>query len=75
MVLASSCQEEHLNRIILINQADGFSIRSAHMVRITLGIHSTVTAVGLTAAVVQDLSAKVVGANIVAGFLWRDLAR
>ena len=75
MVLASSYQEERLNRIILVNLPDGFSIRSAPMVRITLGMHSTVTAAGLTAAALPDLSARVVGAHTVAGFLWRDLAR
>ena len=64
-----------LNRIILVNLPDGFLILSAPMVRITLVMHSTVMAAGLTAAVLPDLSAKVVGAHTVAGFLWRDLAR
>ena len=44
------------------------------MVRITLGMHSTVMAAGLTPAVLPDLSAKVVGAHTVAGFFWRELA-
>ena len=75
MVLASSCQEERLNRIILVNLPDGFSKRCAPMVRITLGMHSTVMAAGLTPAVLPDLSAKLVGAHTVAGFFWRELAR
>ena len=38
------------------------------MARITLNIHSSLEAVGLTAAVLQALASEAISANVVAGF-------
>jgi uncharacterized protein len=54
----------------LIREAEGVTIirPGAGWARITLGVHSSLDAVGLTACVAEALAARGIGANVVAAF-------
>ena len=54
----------------LINEAEGVTLirPGTGWARITLGVHSSLAAIGLTARVAKALAARGISANIVAGF-------
>ena len=54
--------------IVPWQRAEEFDVCSEPMARITLNIHSSLEAVGLTAAVSQALASEAISANVVAGF-------
>lgn len=67
-VLATFREAEGTTLIVPWEKADEFETSSEPMARITLNIHSSLEAVGLTAAVSQALASEAISANIVAGF-------
>ena len=67
-VLATFREAEGTTLIVPWEKADEFETSSESMARITLNIHSSLEAVGLTAAVSQALASEAISANIVAGF-------
>ena len=66
--LATFRETEGTTLIIPWERAAEFDVRSESMARITLNIHSSLEAVGLTAAVSQALASEAISANVVAGF-------
>ena len=61
-------ETEGATLIVPWERADEFDVCSEPMARITLNIHSSLEAVGLTAAVSQALASEAISANVVAGF-------
>ena len=66
--LATFRETEGTTLIVPWERAEEFDICSEPMARITLNIHSSLEAVGLTAAVSQALASEAISANVVAGF-------
>ena len=66
--LATFHETEGTTLIVPWEKAKEFERSSEPMARITLNIHSSLEAVGLTAAVSQALASEAISANIVAGF-------
>ncbi|MAP03440.1 MAG: hypothetical protein CME48_00455 [Halieaceae bacterium] len=66
--LATFRETEGTTLIIPWERAGEFDVCSEPMARITLNIHSSLEAVGLTAAVSQALASEAISANVVAGF-------
>ena len=66
--LATFRETEGTTLIVPWERADEFDVCSEPMARITLNIHSSLEAVGLTAAVSQALASEAISANVVAGF-------
>ncbi len=66
--LATFRETEGTTLIVPWERADEFDVCSEPMARITLNIHSSLEAVGLTAAVSQALASEAISANMVAGF-------
>ena len=66
--LATFRESEGTTLIIPWAQAEAFDRRSEPMARVTLNVHSSLEAVGLTAVVSQALASEAISANIVAGF-------
>ena len=69
--LATFRETEGTTLIVPWERAEEFDVSSEPMARITLNIHSSLEAVGLTAAVSQALASEAISANVVAGF-YRD---
>ena len=67
-VLATFQETEGMTLIVPWQRAEEFDVCSEPMARITLNIHSSLEAVGLTAAVSQALASEAISANVVAGF-------
>ena len=67
-VLATFRETEGMTLIVPWERAEEFDVCSEPMARITLNIHSSLEAVGLTAAVSQALASEAISANVVAGF-------
>ena len=67
-VLATFQETEGMTLIVPWQRAEEFDVCSEPMARITLNIHSSLEAVGLTAAVSQALASEAISANMVAGF-------
>ena len=61
-------EAEGTTLIVPWENAGEFEASSEPMARVTLNIHSSLEAVGLTAAVSQALASEAISANIVAGF-------
>jgi hypothetical protein len=66
--LATFRETEGTTLIVPWERAEEFDVYSDPMSRITLNIHSSLEAVGLTAAVSQALASEAISANVVAGF-------
>ena len=66
--LATFREAEGTTLIVPWERAEEFDVCSEPMARITLNIHSSLQAVGLTAAVSQALASEAISANVVAGF-------
>ena len=66
--LATFRETEGTTLIVPWERAVEFDVCSEPMARITLNIHSSLEAVGLTAAVSQALASEAISANVVAGF-------
>ena len=66
--LATFRETEGTTLIVPWDRAEEFEVCSEPMARITLNIHSSLEAVGLTAAVSQALASEAISANVVAGF-------
>ena len=66
--LATFRETEGTTLIVPWERAEEFDVCSEPMARITLNIHSSLEAVGLTAAVSQALASEAISANMVAGF-------
>ena len=66
--LATFRETEGTTLIVPWEIAQEFDVCSEPMSRITLNIHSSLEAVGLTAAVSQALASEAISANVVAGF-------
>ena len=66
--LATFRETEGTTLIVPWERAAEFDVCSKPMARITLNIHSSLEAVGLTAAVSQALASEAISANMVAGF-------
>ena len=66
--LATFRETEGATLIVPWERAHEFDVCSEPMARITLNIHSSLEAVGLTAAVSQALASEAISANVVAGF-------
>ena len=66
--LATFREIEGTTLIVPWERAEEFDVCSEPMARITLNIHSSLQAVGLTAAVSQALASEAISANVVAGF-------
>ena len=66
--LATFREAEGTTLIVPWEIAQEFDVCSEPMSRITLNIHSSLEAVGLTAAVSQALASEAISANVVAGF-------
>jgi hypothetical protein len=66
--LATVREAEGTTLIVPWEIAQEFDVCSEPMSRITLNIHSSLEAVGLTAAVSQALASEAISANVVAGF-------
>ena len=66
--LATFRETEGTTLIVPWEKAEEFDVCSEPMARITLNIHSSLQAVGLTAAVSQALASEAISANVVAGF-------
>ena len=66
--LATFRETEGATLIVPWERADEFDVCSEPMAHITLNIHSSLEAVGLTAAVSQALASEAISANVVAGF-------
>ena len=66
--LATFRETEGTTLIVPSERAEEFDVCSEPMARITLNIHSSLEAVGLTAAVSQALASEAISANVVAGF-------
>lgn len=66
--LATFRETEGTTLIVPWERAEAFDVCSEPMARITLNIHSSLEAVGLTAAVSQALASEAISANVVAGF-------
>lgn len=66
--LATFRETEGTTLIVPLERAEEFDVCSEPMARITLNIHSSLAAVGLTAAVSQALASEAISANVVAGF-------
>ena len=66
--LATFRETEGTTLIVPWERAEEFEVCSEPMARITLNIHSSLEAVGLTAAVSQALASEAISANVVAGF-------
>ena len=66
--LATFRETEGTTLIVPWEIAQEFDVCSDPMSRITLNIHSSLEAVGLTAAVSQALASEAISANVVAGF-------
>ncbi|HCG95025.1 MAG TPA: hypothetical protein DEX20_05300 [Halieaceae bacterium] len=66
--LATFRETEGTTLIVPWVRAEEFHVCSEPMARITLNIHSSLEAVGLTAAVSQALASEAISANVVAGF-------
>ena len=66
--LATFRETEGATLIVPWERADEFDVCGEPMARITLNIHSSLEAVGLTAAVSQALASEAISANVVAGF-------
>ena len=66
--LATFRETEGATLIVPWERADEFDVCSEPMARLTLNIHSSLEAVGLTAAVSQALASEAISANVVAGF-------
>ena len=65
----ATCREiEGTTLVVPWEIAEDFDVCSEPMARITLNIHSSLEAVGLTAAVSQALASEAISANVVAGF-------
>ena len=66
--LATFRETEGMTLIVPWETAEEFDVCSEPMARITLNIHSSLEAVGLTAAVSQALASEAISANVIAGF-------
>ena len=66
--LATFREAEGTTLIVPWERAEEFDVCSEPMARITLNIHSSLEAVGLTAAVSQAVASEAISANVVAGF-------
>ena len=66
--LATFRETEGTTLIVPWERAEEFDVCSEPMARVTLNIHSSLEAVGLTAAVSQALASEAISANVVAGF-------
>ena len=66
--LATFREAEGTTLIVPWERAEEFDVCSEPMARITLNIHSSLEAVGLTAAVSQARASEAISANVVAGF-------
>lgn len=66
--LATFRETEGTTMIVPWKRAEEFDVCSEPMARLTLNIHSSLEAVGLTAAVSQALASEAISANVVAGF-------
>ena len=66
--LATFRETEGTTLIVPWERAEEFDVCSEPMARITLNIHSSLEAVGLTAAVSQALASEAISTNLVAGF-------
>ena len=66
--LATFRAAEGTTLVVPWERAEEFDVCSEPMARITLNIHSSLEAVGLTAAVSQALASEAISANVVAGF-------
>ena len=67
--VASVSEDEGLTLVVPRADADGARLTYDGVFRrITLGVHSSLDAVGLTAVVAERLSARGISANVVAGF-------
>jgi hypothetical protein len=66
--LATFREAEGTTLIVPWEIAQEYDVCSEPMSRITLNIHSSLEAVGLTAAVSQALASEAISANVVAGF-------
>lgn len=61
-------ETEGTTLIVPWEKAEEFDVCSEPMARITLNIHSSLQAIGLTAAVSQALASEAISANVMAGF-------
>ena len=68
VALAVFKESEGATVVIPWDRSSEFEICSAPMARITLEVHSSLEAVGLTAAVSQALASEAISANIMAGY-------
>jgi hypothetical protein len=68
VALAVFKESEGATLVIPWDRSSEFEICSAPMARITLEVHSSLEAVGLTAAVSQALASEAISANIMAGY-------
>ena len=66
--IASFCEAEGLTLVLPQAAADDLKRVSAPMKRITLEVHSSLEAVGLTAAVASALAEEGISANVVAAY-------
>ena len=67
--IASMLEDEGLTLVISKLKADQFKVDNQNLFRcITLDIHSSLDAVGLTAAFAKALSEQSISANVIAGF-------
>lgn len=66
--LATFRETEGTTLIVPWERAEEFDVCSEPMARITLNIHSSLEAVGLTAAVSQALASEAISANVMAGY-------
>ena len=66
--LAVFKESEGATLVMPWERSSEFEIRSEPMARITLEVHSSLNAVGLTAAVSQALASEAISANIMAGY-------
>ena len=67
--IASFAETEGLTLVLLKKTAESFGLSYEGVFRcITLGVHSSLEAVGLTAAVAGDLAAHGIAANVIAAY-------
>ena len=68
LAIATFCETEGLTLVLPQSVVDGLENVSAPMSRITLEVHSSLEAVGLTAAVAGALAKEGISANVIAAY-------
>ena len=68
LAIATFCEAEGLTLVLPQSVVDGLENVSAPMSRITLEVHSSLEAVGLTAAVAGALAKEGISANVIAAY-------